>query len=53
LQTSTEAACPLKTRLSSVWMALSFLPSIQRNFVTYLCSVRSILILWTSDNVRL
>jgi hypothetical protein len=36
-----------------VWIALSFLPSIKRSFITYLCSVRSILILWTSDNVRL
>jgi hypothetical protein len=45
LQTSTEKVCPLRTRLSSVWIALYFLPSIKRNSITYLCSVRSILIL--------
>jgi hypothetical protein len=53
LQTSTETACPLGIRLSSVSIALYFLPSIKRTFITYLCSVRSILILYTSDNVRL
>jgi hypothetical protein len=45
LQTSTETACPLRTRPNSVWTVLYFLPSIKRNFITYLCSVWSILIL--------
>jgi hypothetical protein len=35
----------LRSRLSSVWIALYFLPSIKRNFITYLCSIQSILIL--------